>query len=82
LLTPPYAADMVTGVDAATCVVVIVNFADVVPAGTVTLAGATAAGDELWRVTTASPAGAGAFKVTVFKVVERPATVETGDRVK
>jgi hypothetical protein len=82
LLTPPYAADIVTGVDAATDVVVIVNLAEVVPAGTVTVAGATAAGDELWSVTTASPAGAGAFKVTVFKVVETPATVETGDNTR
>ena len=82
MLAPPYAADIVTGVEAATGVVVIVNLADVVPAGTVTVAGVTAAGDELCSVTTASPAGAGAFNVTVFKVVETPATVEAGDRVK
>jgi hypothetical protein len=59
LLTPPYTADIVTGVEAETGVVVIVNLADVVPAGTVTVAGADAAADELWMVTTASPAGAG-----------------------
>jgi hypothetical protein len=82
LLTPPYAADIVTGVDAATCAVVMLNLADVVPAGTVTLAGTDAAADELCSVTTASPAGAGAFNVTVFKVVERPETVEAGDRIK
>jgi hypothetical protein len=61
---------------------VIVNLADVVPAGIVTLAGVTAAADELWRFTTAPPAGAGAFRVTVFKVVEAPAIAEAGDSNK
>jgi hypothetical protein len=82
LLTPPCAAEIVAAVEAATPVVVIVNLADVVPAGIVRLAGTTAAGDELWSVTTASPAGAGAFNVTVFKVVLMPATVDMGDSVK
>jgi hypothetical protein len=82
LLAPPKAAVIVACVEDATAVVVIVNLADVVPAGIVTLAGTDAAGDELWSVTTASPAGAGAFNVTVFKVVLMPATVDMGDSVK
>ena len=71
---------MVTGVDAATTVVVIVKVTDVAPAGTVTLTGTDAAADELCRVTIAPPAGAGAFRATLFRVVATPPTVETGDR--
>src|SRR2546426_11138533 len=42
-VTPLYTADMVTGVDAATALVVIVNVVLVAPAGTVTLAGTRSA---------------------------------------
>ena len=82
MLTPPYAAEMVTGVEASTGAVVIVNVADVAPAGTVMLAGAEAAAEELWMVTTAPAAGAGPFKVTVFTVVVVPATADAGDSDK
>jgi len=51
---------MVTGVEAATGVVVIVKVAEVCPAGTVTEAGAEAAAAfELVMVTTAPPERAG-----------------------
>src|SRR5437764_1314192 len=79
-VTPPQAAEIVTGVEAATAGVVVVNFADVAPAGTVTLAGADADGDELCRVTIEPPAGAAPVRVTVFRVVVTPPTVDVGDR--
>ena len=66
---------------ASTAVVVIVNFADVAPAGTVTVSGANADADELCSVTTAPPAGAGPFSVTVFAVAVAPPTIAVGDRV-
>jgi hypothetical protein len=78
LLTPPQSAEIVTGVEAATGVVVIANVADVAPPGTVTVAGAAADGDELCKFTTAPPAGAGAFRYTVFAVVVTPPTAEAG----
>jgi hypothetical protein len=80
LLTPPYTAEIVTGVEAATAVVVIVKLTDVAPAGTVTHTGTEADGDELCSGTIAPPAGAGPFRVTVFAVVLLPPVVEAGDR--
>ena len=55
----------VTGVEAATTTVVTVNVALVVPAATVTFAGVVEDALLLDRVTTAPPAGAGLFNVTV-----------------
>jgi hypothetical protein len=77
LVTPPQAADTVTLVATATLVVVIVNIADVAPAGTVTLAGTTALAFELRRVTTAPLDGAGAFKETVA-IEATPEATEAG----
>ena len=59
----------------ATPPVVMVKVADVLPAGTVTLAGNVAAGLPLDRVTTAPPVGAWAFRVTVPVELAPPTTV-------
>src|SRR2546421_12412649 len=56
---------MVTGVDAATALVLIVKVAVVLPAGTVTVEGTLAAALLLESVTCAPPAGAGPLSVTV-----------------
>src|SRR5437667_90406 len=56
---------MVTGVDAATALVLIVKFALLLPAGTVTLEGTLAAALLLESITCAPPAGAGPLSVTV-----------------
>jgi hypothetical protein len=64
-VTPPNAAVMVTGVDALTDEVVIVNVALVAPADTVTLDGTVAAALLLESVTNALPAGAAADNVMV-----------------
>src|SRR5438445_1353844 len=52
-VAPPYDAETVTDVEAATTLVVIVNVALVAPAGTVTLPGTAAAGLSLDSVTCA-----------------------------
>jgi hypothetical protein len=52
---------MVTGVEPDTVLVVIVNLTEVAPAGTVTLAGTTAAAFELESDAVTPFAGAGAF---------------------
>ena len=56
---------MVTGVDVATALVLIVKFALLLPAGTVTLEETLAAPLLLESVTCAPPAGAGPLNVTV-----------------
>jgi hypothetical protein len=58
-VTPPYAAEMLTLVAAATSIVVMLKSADLAPAGTVTLAGTTATVFELRNVTAAPLDGAG-----------------------
>ena len=63
--TPPAVAAIVATTWALTGAVVVVKVAVVWPAVTVTLAGTDAAGFVLERVTTAPPAGAAAFNVTV-----------------
>jgi len=64
-----------------TAVVVIVNAGDTVaPAATVTVPGTVAAALLLISVTTAPPAGAGPFSVTVFAVVDVPPTTDPGLR--
>ena len=69
---------IVTEVDDATPLVVIVKLALVDPAGIVTLAGTCATGTLLLcRVTTAPPAGAAPFKVTV-PVELFPPTTDVG----
>src|SRR5215216_5017499 len=64
-LAPRQVAVIVTGVSPETWLVGIVNETDSTPAGTVTLAGGWAAGLELERLTTASPAGACPFSITI-----------------
>ena len=56
---------MVTGVDAATALVLMVKVAVLLPAATVTLAGTLAAALLLESVTAAPPVGAGPLSVTV-----------------
>jgi len=75
-------AEIVTDVLATTAEVVMVNAGDrEAPAATVTEAGTTAAALLLVRVTSAPPAGAGPFSVTVLAVVDPPPTTEDGDSV-
>src|SRR2546425_3726749 len=65
LVTPAYDAEMVTGVDAVTALVLTVNVALLAPATTVTLAGTLAATLSLLSSTCAPPASAGPPRVTV-----------------
>src|SRR5438034_554651 len=64
-VVPTYDAEIVTGVDAATALVLIVKVAVVLAAGTVTVEGTLAAALLLESVTCAPPAGAGPLSVTV-----------------
>jgi hypothetical protein len=78
-VTPLYVAEIVTGVDVATELVLMVNAGDVrVPAATVTDAGTVAAPLLLDSVTTAPPTGAGPFNITVLVVVEVPPNTDVG----
>ena len=74
-IAPPEDAEIVTGVEAATALVVAVNVVLLAPAGTVTLPGTVAAGLLLDSVTGAPPAGAGPFSVTVPVELLPPVTV-------
>ena len=81
-VTPAYPAVIVTGVFVPTALVVMVKAADTVaPAATVTVAGTCAAPLLLVNVTTSPFAGAGAFKVTVFPVVDVPPCTAAGVNV-
>ena len=77
LVTPAYDAEIVTGVDAVTALVLTVNVALLAPAATVTLAG-TVAVDVLLldRETATPPLGAGPLSVTVpVEVCTPPVTL-------
>jgi hypothetical protein len=82
LVTPPYAAEIVTLVGPATLVVMMLNFAEVAPAATITVAGTVADTSELLNETTAPPDGAGPFKYTVFAVDDPPPANDVGDRTR
>jgi hypothetical protein len=76
-VTPPQTAEMVDDVEAVTEVVVIVKFALVEPADTVTLAGVVVALELSESETIAPPLGAAAVNVTV-PVDELPPTTVVG----
>jgi hypothetical protein len=80
LVTPPYAAEIVTLVAVATLVVVMLKCAEVAPAGIVTLAGTTADALELLNVTTAPAPTAGPVKYTVFVDGGTPPANTAGDK--
>ena len=83
LVTPPKVAVICTGVLVVTAVVLIVKVADVAPAGTVTVGdGAATAELRLVSVTTAPPAGAGPFNVTVLRLVDLPPFTLVGDNLR
>jgi hypothetical protein len=65
LVTPAYDAEMVTGVDVVTALVLTVNIALLAPTGTVTLKGTLAAPLSLVSSTCAPPVSAGPLSVTV-----------------
>ena len=76
LVTPAYDAEMVTGVDAVTALVLTVNVALLAPAVTVTLAGTVAAVVlSLDRETAAPPLGAGPLRLTVPVDGDPPVTL-------
>ena len=71
---PIKAAEIVTFVTPATFVVGISKFAEVAPAGTITLAGTIAAAAELLKATTAPLEGAGTLRYTAPRAAEPPGT--------
>ena len=75
----PRVAEMITAVAAETAVVVTVKVSVVDPAGTVTVAGATAAALLDESVTTSPPVGAG-LEIVIVPVVGLPAVTTVGDR--
>jgi hypothetical protein len=76
----PYCPEIVTGVELATALVVMVKVAEVLPAGTDTLAPTFATAVlPLDSVTIAPPAGAAEFSVTV-PIEELPPATEEGVR--
>src|SRR5687767_2855944 len=74
-VAPPYEAEMVAVVAAATGLVVALKLALAAPAGTVTLAGTETAPLLLESATCAPPAGAGPLKVTVPETALPPVTL-------
>ena len=79
LLTPPYAAVTVTGVEEETEPAAMLNLALVRPDGTVTLRGTVRAALELDSVTTAPAGGAGPFSVTLLVAEDFPEMIEAGE---
>jgi hypothetical protein len=75
LVTPAYDAEMVTGVDVVTALLVTVNVALVAPAATVTLVGTLAAPLSLESTTCAPPLGADPLRVTVPIEEDPPVTL-------
>jgi len=81
-VTPLYVAEIVTGIDIATVLVLMVNACDVTaPPATVTHPGTVVFGSLLVSATWIPPAGAGPFSVTVFAVVAVPPNTDEGVRV-
>src|SRR6267143_304023 len=75
MVTPAYDAEIVTGVDAVTALVLTVNVALLAPAAIVTLAGTLAAPLLLESSTCAPPVSAGPLRVTVPVEGDPPVTL-------
>jgi len=60
---------------------VMLNFAEVAPAATVTVAGTLADASELLSVTTAPVAGAGPLRETELAEEDMPPAIAVGDRL-